>query len=142
MVQYLPSSATRAITILTAEVGTTLTVVAPTEVIQGQPFSISGALRRVDTNQLLVGETISASFNGTLIGSDITGADGSYYIDAVINDVGAYTLTANFAGSTRPGLTLGSSKASIPIALGEITTPVMVLGVAVLGTVLIALSQR
>ena len=138
MVTLLPSTATRPITVLTAEVGTILTIIAPDEIIQGQSFRISGALRRVDTSQLLVGETISASFNGTSVGGDVTGSDGSYNIDAVINEVGFYTLTSNFAGSTRPGLTLGASEAkrglsvSMPTPLTAIVSIVLPIAIGLI----------
>ncbi|GAG67015.1 unnamed protein product, partial [marine sediment metagenome] len=105
MVQYLPSQATAEINVITSEVGTVLTLIAPAEVVQGEQFRLSGELRRADTNGLLSGETITAVFNGTALGSDTT-MGGTYNIDGVINDVGLYTITVNFAGSTRPGLVL------------------------------------
>lgn len=139
MVLYLPSSATATITVLTAEVGTILTLTAPTEVIQGQQFRMSGELRRADNNQLLSGETITAVFNGTAIGSDTT-MNGTYNIDGVINEVGTYTLTVNFAGSTRPGLVLRPSQGISRVGVGieAIPTPVMVVAsVAILGAILV-----
>lgn len=130
MVTYLSTTASRTIQVLTAEVGTILTIFAPTSVVQGQPFLINGELRRADTNQVLAGETITAYHNGVLIGSDVTAISGEYNIDAVINEVGTYTLTVNFAGSTRPGLALGPSSAFTRVGLVESSLlPLLLAGV-------------
>ena len=139
MVQYLPSSATAQINVITSEVGTVLTLTAPAEVIQGQPIRLSGELRRSDNNTLLSGETITAVFNGTTFGSDTT-MNGTYNIDGVINDIGTYTLTVNFAGSTRPGLVLSPSQIIRRIGIGmeAITPPMMVVAsAAILGAILV-----
>ena len=137
MVQYLPSSATATITVLTAEVGTVLTLTAPTEVIQGQLIRLSGELRRADNNTLISGEIITAVFNGTPIGSDTT-MNGTYNIDGVINDVGTYTLRVDFAGSTRPGLVLRPSQILRNIGISmQAITPMVVVASALLGAILV-----
>ena len=121
MVNYLPSQATTQITVTTLDVGTILTIAAPSTIVQGQIFRITGDLRRVDTNTVLGGETITVSYNGTIIGSDVTAANGEYNIDGVINEMGTWTLTANFAGAVRPGLILAPSMAKARVALAGIT---------------------
>ena len=140
MVQYLPSQATAQINVITSEVGTILTLTAPTEdVVQGESFRMSGELRRADNNTLISGETITAVFNGTPLGSDTT-INGTYNIDGVINDPGVYTLTVNFAGSTRPGLTLRPSQGIWSVNIGTgLTVPLMIGATAVLGTILMAI---
>ncbi len=120
MVTYLPTTASRAITVLTAEVGTTLTITAPASVIQGQPFIIEGVLKRADTLTPLLGEEISLSYNGFNLGTTQTRSlEGSIKYQAIvqIDEVGAYTLRADFAGAIRVGLTLGASSATRGIGL-------------------------
>jgi len=128
MVNYLPQTATTTITVLTAEVGTTLTIWAPAEVIQGQPFLIEGQLKRADTGALLAGEEISISYNGThLVTTPTRSIEGTikYQAAVQIDEVGLFTLTASFAGSTRPGLVLGPSKA--PRGVGVSLLPAQVI---------------
>ncbi len=146
MVQYLSSFATRTITVLTAEVGTTLTISAPASTIQGQPFLIEGVLKRVDTNAPLDGENIVLSYNGVNLGTALTrDIEGSikYQAQVQIDDVGEYTLRAEFAGSTRPGLTLGPSNASKGLGVSLLQVPVVqILASTVLGIGLVMLSFR
>ncbi len=115
MVTYLASLATTSISIITSEVATNLTISAPTTpIIQGQSFIINGVLTRADTGVPLVGEEISLSYNGTSLGTALTqDLEGSikYQAEVSIAEVGEFTLTASFAGATRPGLTLGASTA-------------------------------
>ncbi len=112
MVQFLSSSATTTITVLTAEVGTSLDIFAPDQVVQGVPFIVAGTLRRIDTEQVLAGEEIIVSVNGLELGRDITRISGDYLVDAILPNTGTFTLTAEFLGAERPGLTLGASSAS------------------------------
>ena len=143
MVQYLPSSATATINVLTSEVNTVLSLTAPTEVVQGESFRMSGELRRADNNQIMPGETITAVFNGTVLGSDITAGDGTYNIDGVIPDVGSYTLTLNFAGSIREGLTFGASKSIWNLAVGqEWVAPITIVVTATLSAILLAIGLK
>ena len=143
MVTYLSSSATATINVITSEVATVLTLIVPdVPVIQGTQFRISGELRRADNNQLLSGETITAVFNGTSLGSDTT-MGGTYNIDGVINDVGTYTITASFAGSVREGLTLAPSQGIRTINLGIAgITPMIVGGITALSLILMAVSLK
>ena len=117
MVTYLPTSVSKAITVLALEVGTTLTITAPSEVVQGGAFGISGYLTRDDTGGGIPNVNISLSYNGTLLGSDTTSSDGHYLLTGcIIPAAGTFTLTASFAGSTG----LGASSASRSIgSLGE-----------------------
>jgi len=146
MVQYLSSFATRAITVLTAEVGTILTITAPASTIQGQPFLIEGVLKRVDTNAPLDGENIALSYNGVNLGTVLTrDIEGSikYQAQVQIDDVGEYNLRAEFAGSTRPGLTLGPSNASKGLGVSLLQVPMIeILASTVLGIGLVMLSFR
>jgi len=128
MVNYLPQTATTTITVLTAEVGTTLTIWAPAEVIQGQPFLIEGQLKRADTGALLAGEEISISYNGThLVTTPTRSIEGTikYQAAVQIDEVGSFTLTASFAGSTRPGLFLGPSQAPRGVGVSLLTAQVI-----------------
>lgn len=122
MVTYLSSFATRTIQVLTAEVGTTLTISAPASVIQGQPFRVEGVLKRVDTGTPLEGENIVLSYNGTILTTAQTRyVEGAvkYQADVQIDEMGSFILRADFAGSTRAGLVLGPSGAFMRIGLGE-----------------------
>lgn len=127
MVTYLPSFATTTISVLTAEVGTTLSINAPADVIQGQPFEIFGTLQRTDTNAPLDGEEIELWVDGvfvssmltTVIGTPAGPAFGAYQFFHIIADTGVHTLEVKFLGSVRPGLALGSSSASRRIGLAE-----------------------
>lgn len=145
MVQYLSSYATRPITVTTAEVGTTLTITAPASVLQGQPFLIEGVLKRVDTNAPLAGENIVLSYNGIPLGTTLTRSlEGSikYMATVQIDDVGSYTLRAEFAGATRAGLTLGASWASRGIGLGEPGAPNLLGLLALAGIVVYVATKK
>lgn len=137
MVNYLPSSASRTITVLVSEIGTTLTIDAPAEVTPGASFEIFGQLTRNDIGAAIPNASISISYNGTPLGSVTTDMQGVYRIPASLPGPGTFTLRAAFAGMTVPGLTLGASSASRRIGLGEISVlPLVLLGivaVAVLG---------
>ncbi|GAG82458.1 unnamed protein product [marine sediment metagenome] len=143
MVQYLASYATKSITVTTSEVGTTLTIIAPASTIQGQPFIIEGVLKRGDTGVPLEGENIGLSFNGANLGTTLTRSiEGSikYQATVQIDDVGEYTLRADFAGSTRPGLTLGPSNAFREIGVDLLSAPVIeILASTILGIALVML---
>lgn len=119
MVTYLPQQASRTITVLSAEVGTTLTIDAPAEVIQGISFEIFGVLRRVDTNAPLPDETIEFWQDGLYISSMLTALDGTYLFTHSIVDTGSHTLSVRFTGSVRPGLALSPSSAFRGIGLVE-----------------------
>jgi len=98
---------------------------------------MSGELRRADTNTLISGETITAVFNGTSLGSDTT-MNGTYNIDGVINEVGIYTLTVKFAGSTSSGLVLGPSQfiRTVGVIMEDFRT-LGIIGAASLGLILV-----
>lgn len=134
MVNYLPSQVTRTITITSLDVATTLTISAPASSPQGQPFMIEGQLKRADTEALLEGENIVLSYNGTPLGTTQTRPlEGTIKYQAIVQiDVeGTFTLTADFAGSTRPGLTLGPSSAFTRIGLAEPSIlPLLLIGIA------------
>ncbi len=136
LVNYLPSQASVTITVTSLDISTVLTIFAPSTIVQGQPFIIEGVLKRADIGTPLEGENISLSYNGISLGTALTrDIEGSikYQATVQIEEAGSFTLTANFAGSTRPGLTLRPSRAQAPVVipgLQEITPLVGALAVA------------
>ena len=142
MVNYLPSQATRTITVTSLDSATNLTINAPSTTPQGQPFIIAGVLKRSDTGTPLSGETIALSLNGTPLGSTTTRLIGEsimYELQVTLDTVGTFTLRADFAGSTRPGMTLLPSMAQTIVGVpgdGAITdyTSAFILGAVLLGT--------
>lgn len=142
LVNYLPSQATKNITVTSLDAATNLTITAPSTIPQGQPFIVSGVLKRSDTGSPLAGEEISLSYNGTSLGTTQTqDQEGSikYQIQVQIDTVGTFTLRANFAGSTRPGLVLRPSMAQTIVGVpGDGAMPdytsAFILGAVLLGT--------
>jgi len=126
MVNYLPSQATTSITVTSLDIVTNLTInVSSPNVIQGQPFIVEGTLKRADTGANLAGENISLSYNGTSLGTVMTqDQEGSIKYQAIvqIDETGGFTLTADFAGSTRPGLTFLPSLARTGVILEGVTS--------------------
>ena len=123
MVNYLPSQATTQITVAALNVATTLSISAPATSTQGQTFNVSGILIRNDTGLPIPNATIDVRFNGSPFGSGTTGVDGDYLIIGSIPTEGTFTLTADYAGETRPGLTLLPSFAKTGVALIDGITP-------------------
>ena len=151
MVTYLPSSDTTTITVLTAEVGTTLSISAPVEVIQGVSFDTFGVLQRIDTNAALDGETIELWVDGIFIDSMVTKyigtpagpQNGAYLFTHIIADTGPHTLEARFLGSERPGLVLGPSQTTKGLGvIMAVLQPIVAVVSAVLGAALVMLSLR
>lgn len=133
MVQYLSSSASKIITVLVSEIGTTLTIAAPSEVTPGESFEIYGQLTRNDTGEAIPNASISLSYNGNPLGSVTTDMQGVYGIPASLPSPGTFTVRADFAGMTVPGLTLGASSASRRIGLAAPSVlPLVLLGIAVI----------
>ena len=117
MVNYLPSQASTQITVAPLNITTTLSISAPANTVQGQTFNVSGILIRNDTGFPITNVPINVLYNGTPIGTVNTGVDGDYLLTGSIPTVGTFTLTANFAGATMPGLTLLPSMAQTGVAL-------------------------
>jgi len=135
MVTLLPSTATRAITVLAAEVATTLTISAFSSVKKDETFLVTGRLTRDDTGEGVEGATISISYNGTHLGSTTTVADGDYIIGVSIGEEGAFTLKAEFAGGSGYAASEAQSRISVGVpapltALVSIVLPIAV-GLAV-----------
>ena len=128
MVNYLPSSAFQSIRVMPLEIGTRLTLVAVDQVIQGVTFPMAGVLNRVDTGAALEGETINASYDGTVIGSTVTSATGAYSFNVAIPDVGDYMLLVSFEGSTRPGFVLGASRSLSDMMITGLEIPALIMG--------------
>lgn len=141
MVKYLPSYATRTITVLTAEVGTELSINAPANVIQGQSFEIFGVLQRIDTNEALNGEEIELWVDGIFVSSMLTDwvgtpagpQPGAYqFFHSIVEPVGDHLLDVKFLGSEKPGLILGSSNARLRVGMA-ILQPIVAIVSAALG---------
>jgi len=132
LVKFLPSSAQRSIQILVAEVGTTLTISAPPQAVQGQPFAVSGILYRNDTQYPLVNMDVTLRYNGQPLGSAKTGVDGDYLFSVSIPTPGTFTLIAEFAGAEVAGLFFGPSSARAIMGLEGEVSPLM-LGVLLVG---------
>ena len=75
---------------------TTLTISAPPIVAPNDPFFITGILYETTSLIPIPNQTITLSYNDTILGSAITGIDGDYLLQASIPTEGFYTLTANF----------------------------------------------
>lgn len=116
MVTFLPSSASATIQISPLEVGTNLTISAPASATEGAQFQVTGILTRVDSGAGLGGETIDFTYNGTILGNATTNPDGTYQFTTQISESGSFTITAEFKGSTRPGLVFKGSKATTRVA--------------------------
>ena len=78
--------------------GTTLTINAPSGVIEGDPFSVTGMLTRNDTGARLPGETLSISVDGIPISSGQTNATGSYSFIVTIFIQGDHDITVSYSG--------------------------------------------
>ncbi|KXB08616.1 hypothetical protein AKJ59_00720 [candidate division MSBL1 archaeon SCGC-AAA385M02] len=132
MVTYLPSSAQTSITIEELEVSTDLTISAPISAVEGESFSVSGILVRVDTGEPIPNQTISITYNGTAVGSGTTGVDGDYLITISIPDFGTYTLTAEFAGVS--GLRASEARSGISVGFIEMPNWLNILVPLIVGT--------
>ena len=81
---------------------------------------------------------IDIRFNGSPFGSGTTGIDGDYLITGMIPTEGTFTLTADYAGETRAGLTLLPSQATFPVGTA-ISSGGLLVGAGIL---LLLLAQR
>ena len=150
MVKYLASTASTTIQVLTAEVGTTLSINAPANVTQGQPFDIFGVLQRIDNMQTLDGETIELWVDGVFISSMLTDwvgtpvgpSPGAYQFFHSISAEGVHTLEVFFRGVTG-ALGASSAQASVGVGAQAIPPALMVSGGAVLlGTLAVIVSAK
>ncbi len=144
MVTYTSSSASGTITIISDIVGTSLTINVPLdEIVQGVPFIIDGQLTRNDNGVPLLGETISFTWNGNVFTPTTTRNIGGvikYETTVQINEPGTFTITANFDGSERPGLTLTPTRGIQGVRIGASMVTPLIIGVsAVLGVILLAI---
>jgi len=133
MVTYLPSSAQALITVEEAEVATELTISAPFSVVEGESFSVSGKLTRVDTGEGLSGQPINVYVGTQFVSGGTTDGNGNYSCDVSIAETGSYTLEAEFEGASG----LAASRSGRNIMVGgfpipdwfKILAPLMVGGV-------------
>ena len=141
MVTFLPSSASATIQISPLEVGTNLTISAPASATEGSPFQVTGTLTRVDSGAGIDGETITFTYNGTTLGNTTTNPDGTYQFTTQISESGSFTITAQFNGSTRPGLVLKGSKATTGVST-TITDYIVPIAFITIAGLLYLLSRR
>ena len=141
MVTFLPSQATASIQILPLEVGTNLTISAPSSAIEGEQFNVTGLLTRVDTGVGISGEDIHIRYNGTVLGIATTDANGNYSYTTQIGETGSFTITAEFQGSTRPGMIFKPSQATTGVltTLQNYIIPIAIVGLA---TIIYLLTRR
>jgi len=141
MVTFLPSSASATIQISPLEVGTNLTISAPSSATEGAQFQVTGILTRIDSGAGLGGETIDFTYNGTILGNATTNPDGTYQFTTQISETGSFTLTAEFKGSTRPGLIFKPSKATTKVAT-LLETYLLPIAIITIAGLLYILSRR
>lgn len=144
MVQYLSSVSNEiSITVVSVQVGTTLTLTGPAEVIQGSNFTLTATLKRNDTQGLIQGASVKfyQSLGGTIrqwtqVGSGVTGADGKASLVTTTIYEGTYYYKAEFAGATVEGLSFMPSVGFWDSTVGGVPLiPVLaVLGLAYLLT--------
>ena len=99
MVTLLPSTATKTITVLVAEVATKLTIVAPASVAEKEYFIVQGQLTRDDTGEAIPNMTINVRYNGNASGWALTDMQGVYKVTSDIPEPGTVTLKAVFEGA-------------------------------------------
>ena len=138
MVELLPSSATRNIVVEELQVGTTLTISAPSSVTQGASFVISGIFIMNDTGGPVPNATISLSYDGTSLGSATTGVDGDYLKTVSIPSVGSFTLRADYAG----GGGFAGSEAFRNVSIGDVAVSSMLLISVAVGGIIAYLTRR
>ena len=131
MVTLLPSTATRTITVLAAEVATKLTIVAPASVVEKEYFIVQGQLTRGDTGEAIPNMTIDVRYNGNAFGWALTDMQGVYKVTSAIPEPGTVTLKAVFEGAegyaaseAKRGLTVG-----VPTPLTAIVSIVLPIAV-------------
>lgn len=142
MVRLLPQSASQTITVLISETSTKLTISAPAQAIEGQPFTINGVLTRDDTGAGINGQTVKITYNGVVIANVVTTLDptglinGFYEAYATIDVPGNYTLRAEFFGAEVAGLILSPSSITRGIGTGLAASPIIPIAI-LLGAVLV-----
>ena len=144
MVQYLASVSNEVtVTVVSAQVATTLTLTGPAQVQQGTSFTLTATLKRNDTQGLIQGASVKfyQSLGGTirqwtLVGSGVTGADGKASLVTTTIYAGSYYYKAEFEGATMEGLSFMPSVGFWDYPVGEFPVlPVLaVLGLAYLLT--------
>ena len=137
MVRLLGSQATRNITVTLADVGTTLTITAPSSVDPGQIFLVAGSLTRNDTGLPLNQQIVKISFNGTSLGTAITDANGLWLRNVSIPSSGSFTLRAVFDSVVIGGLSFSGSSISLPIRTAGLAISPGLLLLGVIGAYLL-----
>ena len=79
---------------------TRISISAPSSVIKGQSFTVSGKLEYQDPSgwKPLGGRTVTVYWNGNVFGSARTGSDGRYSVSGKIDQTGTFTLKAVYGG--------------------------------------------
>ena len=129
MVTYLPSSASRQISVVEMEYSTFMKINAEATVPQNTPFPLTGRLYFMEgpSEMGLGNRTINLSYNGISLGSVQTDGDGYYSLSVMIPTSGTYTLTASYAGEVG----LGPSSATMRLAVGEISPTMLIAGLII-----------
>jgi hypothetical protein len=115
MVTLLPSTATKTITVLAAEVATTLTIVAPASVTEKEYFIVQGQLTRSDTGEAIPNMTIDVRYNGNAFGWALTDMQGVYKVTSAIPEPGTVTLKAVFEGAEGYAASEAQSRISVSV---------------------------
>jgi len=131
MVRYLPSEASVTVQVVYLEIATNLTASAPSQVVQGEEFTISGQLTRADTGEGLGGMTIELYVGTTLLATTTTDSGGYYTFRVVENRVGTFTYTVKFPGYETATLAYSPATATVggmvtPAPLLPITLPIAI----------------
>ncbi len=96
-------------------VDTTITITAPPSVTEEESFDISGVLKETISGVLIANQPITISQNGIELGIVSTGVAGDYLMSTSIQNVGSYTLKAQFFGAYN----VGASESTLRIGIGR-----------------------
>ncbi len=83
-----------------ADVTTSITISAPSSVLEATPFTVSGRLTRADTGEGMANQPVMLDLDGVILAGANTDTSGNYAFDTVIDAPGIYTLTVTFSGLT------------------------------------------
>jgi hypothetical protein len=99
-VSLSPVEASTTVTVVPSIVSTKLTITAPSVVVAGVPFTVSGRLTADGVG--VGGATIEIYVGANLVTRTTTGPDGGYSASITIPAPGTYTIKARFPGATIP----------------------------------------
>jgi hypothetical protein len=99
-VSLRPAEASTTVTVVPPAITTNLTITAPSVVVAGVPFTVSGRLTADGVG--VGGATIEIYVGANLVTRVTTGADGGYSAQITIPSPGTHTIRARFPGATIP----------------------------------------